>query len=265
MTSSHQHTPVVHAVWIGDTLGTIGAACLKSFRNNGHHVKLHAYGKITDLPEGVELSDANKIINEREVFRHSASGSYAMFSDIFRYQLLRKEGGIYIDCDIFCIERITIPENEYLFGFEDDENINNAILAMPKKSQLLEALIDTTQNNAFIPPWLKKSKKSKIKIKRALKGKVDKRELPLTTFGPNLVTHFVQKLGIKKSGQPADVFYPVPAERVSMLLDQGLSLTEISTARTKAIHLFNEKLKHHDLRNIPPSSPLGKLISNNKD
>jgi hypothetical protein len=54
--------PTIHALWIGQTLGKISSSCLQSFVMRGHKVLLHTYGTVSDVPEGVQCVDANKII-----------------------------------------------------------------------------------------------------------------------------------------------------------------------------------------------------------
>jgi hypothetical protein len=48
--------PTIHALWIGQTLGKISSSCLQSFVMRGHK------GTVSDVPEGVQCVDANKII-----------------------------------------------------------------------------------------------------------------------------------------------------------------------------------------------------------
>lgn len=43
MSDPNQNLPIIHALWIGDTLGKLSAACLSSFVQQGHRVCLHAY------------------------------------------------------------------------------------------------------------------------------------------------------------------------------------------------------------------------------
>ena len=87
--------PEIHALWIGNTLGDISRCCLKSFFLKGHKVFLHTYSKIEDLPEGIVCLDANLIIDKKNIFKHTETGSYALFSDLFRYELLKKVDAIY--------------------------------------------------------------------------------------------------------------------------------------------------------------------------
>src|SRR5690606_2869061 len=102
----------------------------------GHSVFLHTYNEIEDLPQGVVILDANLIIPKNKIIKHKKTGSYALFSDIFRYELLKKIDGLYVDCDVYCLKPIEKPESGYLLSFEDDKLINGAVLALPKDSKV---------------------------------------------------------------------------------------------------------------------------------
>jgi hypothetical protein len=72
----------VNAIWIGDPMGPLHAACLKSFMGVGYRVILHAYSRVADAPPGVEYFDANKLMSSESIVRHSKTGSLALASDI---------------------------------------------------------------------------------------------------------------------------------------------------------------------------------------
>lgn len=158
--------PIIHALWIGTKLGPISRSCLSSFIMRGHEVHLHSYGEIEDIPYGVTKVDANKVIPEDKIIKHNKTGSYALFSDIFRYELMRKVDGIYVDCDVYCLHPLTIPEHGYVLGFEDESLINGAVLRIPEDSILLRSLLDAAYSSKFIPPWYSSSRKVKLKIKK---------------------------------------------------------------------------------------------------
>jgi hypothetical protein len=138
----------------------------------GHTVLLHTYNEIDDLPEGVQCVDANEIIPQDKIFKHNKTGSYALFSDIFRYELLKKVNGVYVDCDVYCLKPLYIQNRDYLLGYEDDNKINGAVLALPKESELLSKLLNVAYDPFFIPLWYSKSKQRKLKLKKYLESVV---------------------------------------------------------------------------------------------
>ena len=134
----------------------------------GHSVFLHTYNEIEDLPQGVIILDTNLIIPKNNIIKHKKTGSYALFSDIFRYELLKKIDGLYVDCDVYCLKPIEKPESGYLLGF-DDKLINGAVLSLPKDSKVLSSLTNAAYDPYFIPPWYSKTKQFRLKLKKVIR------------------------------------------------------------------------------------------------
>ncbi|RKG33858.1 galactosyltransferase Lgt5 [Acinetobacter guerrae] len=257
-----ENLPVIHALWIGKKLGLISRSCLQSFVMRGHEVHLHTYGEIEDIPSGVIQVDANIIIPSDKIIQHNETGSYALFSDIFRYELMQKVDGIYVDCDVYCLKPLTIPKHGYLLGFEDDKLINGAVLRIPKNSDLLSSLLNAAYDPKFIPPWYSSSKQFKLKIKKFLGIGKTISDMPWGVIGPKAITYFVRKLNKTDLIQPIDIFYPVHYQCINQLCDSNLNINDITTARTSAIHLYNEMLRGINLENLETNSILSRLLRN---
>lgn len=111
----------VHGLWIKGALSPLELITIHSFLQHGYNFILWSYGiDNSNLPDSVILKDAREIIPENDVFfyRHHnqfghGEGSYAGFSDIFRYKLLYEYGGWWTDMDITCLKRL--PESDYFF------------------------------------------------------------------------------------------------------------------------------------------------------
>lgn len=256
-----QNTPI-HALWIGEKLGRISLCCLTSFVKQGHPVYLHTYGDIQDLPQGITICDANKIVGKEKIFKHKHTGSYAIFADIFRYELLKHVNGIYVDCDMYCLKPLNIPEHGYLFGLEDDNVINNAVLALPSNSLLLNRLTDIINHKNFIPEWYSDKAKKRLKFKDIIGLSKHISEMNWGVTGPEALTYYANDCQVNLLAQPIDIFYPIHYNRVSQLLTPDLSLNEVITNRTVAVHLYNEKLRQVDLTTLNPDSILAKMLIN---
>lgn len=257
--------PIVHALWIGDSLGIISSSCLKSFVMRGHSVYLHTYGNITDLPEGVTVQDANLIIPQDKIIKHRKTGSYALFSDLFRYELLKHLNGkgIYIDCDVYCLKPLSLTGTGYVLGFEDDSYVNGAVLALPPDSDILNLLMKAAYDPLFIPPWFSKKQQKRLKIKKMLGIGRKLEDMPWGVIGPRAITYYVKELGIEELVQKADVYYPVHYTKVKgYLMDPDLRLDDLITSRTRVFHLYNEMLRKVDLKKVPKGSVLYKMLHN---
>lgn len=106
---------------------------------------------VTEIPEGVIIEDASEIIPRHDVFRYKyknqfghGKGSYAGFSDIFRYKLLYEYGGWWTDMDVTCLK---MPDfnDEYVFRTHHSLPLVGNIMKVPPKSKLMKACYEEAQ------------------------------------------------------------------------------------------------------------------------
>ncbi|VEG13284.1 glycosyltransferase [Moraxella cuniculi] len=260
---TRQDLPSINALWIGEKLNAISTACLISFIKHGHQVNLYTYGEISNLPTGVHVLDGSTILDKSKIIKHQKSGSFALFSDIFRYALLSKiKNGIYVDCDVYCLKPLTIPEHGYLLGYENDSHINGAVLALPADSSMLNTLINLSNQPYFTPEWYSSYDKMRLRIKRLFGYANTLSTMGWGVIGPSAITHYAKKLNITNLVQPVDVLYPVQHHEVNKLLDPSLSIHDVTTLRSVCAHLYNETLKNIDLKQINPNCILAKMLYN---
>jgi hypothetical protein len=245
-------------LWIGPQLGPIAAACLRSFARVGHRLVLHVYDPPSDVPVEVELEDASRTIPRDRIFRHSKTGSFAAFADLFRYELLANGAGIYVDCDVYCVR--PLQHSDYLFGLEDDSKLNGAVLALPPSSPMLEALRGIARTPGFIPPWFPRRRRIPLQLRKLVGAPQKVADMRWGAIGPEALTYYAREFGVADRACPPDVLYPLDFRRVSLLFDPDLSLADLVTKRTTCIHLYAEMIRRHGKRSIPPTSPLGRML-----
>lgn len=246
----------VNTVWIGKKLGPVHAACLRSFVRNGHDVVLHAYGKPDDTPDGVRLFDANKLMGEHEIFAHKSTGSLSIASDVYRYRIQREGLGLYVDCDVFCVKPFI--DSEYIFSWESNVLINNAIIKFPANSELLHSILKASEDPYFIPPWLPNKKQRKMRIKKMIgRGKHISDQI-WGVIGPALLTHHVQRLGLENLAAPIDIYSPMYGLLSNLLFEEGLTVSDLVTSRTVGLHLYNSGLKGKEIK---PNTPIYEIIN----
>ena len=139
------------SLWIGDSLGPVERACLRSVMRQGHPLALYCYERPAGLPDGIEVRDAEAVIPRERIIRHK-SGSPALFANRFRYELQRRCAGIWVDCDIYLLAPLPIDE-VYLMGEESPGTINNGVLRLPSDSPLLPPLLALFEEKE-VPWWL---------------------------------------------------------------------------------------------------------------
>jgi len=249
---------VINSIWIGPRLGPIHAACLRSFVRLGHRTVLHVYERPDDVPVGVELADANALLPESRMIRHSATGSPAIFADLLRYELQKKELGLYVDCDCYCIR--PMEDTEYIYGWESANLISNAILKLPSGSPALDSLLAIKDSRALIPYWFSKRHQSYYRIRARLGWPVRLQDMPWGTTGPFALTWYLKEHGLDIHAATIDTFYPLHFGQIPLLLDPDLTIEDITTPRTRLLHLSHEKLKGTDVAQVPPTSPLGFIL-----
>lgn len=256
--------PTINALWIGSELNLIASACLKSFLKHGHVVNLYTYQDIMNIPEDINILDANQIIDSSKIFRHHKRGSYAPFSDVFRYNMLKYiEHGIYVDCDVYCLKPMTIPEHGHLLGYENPSIISNAILALPQNSELLNTLIDLTSQEYFTPEWYSNYDKFRLKVKRFFGYANHISKMGWGVTGPSAITYYTKKLQLTHLVQEVDILYPVQHHEVKdKLLNEQINIADVISERSVCVHLYNETLKYVDLNTIPSECILSKMLVN---
>lgn len=185
--------PAVQSLWIGGNLSRMEITSINSFMNKGHDYHLYTFGKVENIPEGVENKNARSIITDKS-FNYSNPKQRANLSDIFRYKLLREKGGIWVDTDIVCV-RPFVFEEERIFaservqrqnrlGFDVPEKPTNCVMKFQKGSNVMEYCYEETKNK-------------------------NPKNVEWTELGPKMVKKAVQKFNLKSSVFPFWKFCPI--------------------------------------------------------
>jgi len=136
---------IVHSLWIGSSLSPLELLTLHSFTHFGHEFYLWTYSELKiPLPPNVFIKNAEEIIPKSKVFKYRYSnqyghgkGSYAGFSDLFRYALLYKYGGWWVDMDVTCTRELSFNE-PYIFRSHHELKIVGNLIKCPPNSELME-------------------------------------------------------------------------------------------------------------------------------
>ncbi|MDP2154040.1 MAG: glycosyltransferase [Methylotenera sp.] len=138
-----------HLFWAYGKLTKLEQLSIVSFVKQGYEVNLWTYGDMPNAPKGVLVKDAREILDESEVFLNQR-GSYAGFSDLFRYAVLSSLGGLYADTDVIALKPASdLPKEAFLvteragtkinlknllrrvFGLQKADRINGNIIYNP--------------------------------------------------------------------------------------------------------------------------------------
>jgi len=216
LTDKNPADDVIHGLWIGTELSVMEHLSIASFLSNGHQFHLFVYSDVKNIPAGTIVRDGEEILPASAIFRYRDSGSYAGFANFFRYELLWKYGGWWVDLDLICLRRFQFSD-EYVIGSEPisdgGTHPTNAVLKTPPKSSLMDYLI------------------------QVCRGK-NPQALGWGETGPLLVADALRRLSLGECLQGSDVFCPLGWYEWDKGLDPTASVS--LEEPTRAIHLWNE-------------------------
>lgn len=115
---------IINSLWIGDSLSTMEKLSISSHLKQGHEYHLWVYDDL-EVPEGTVLRYAGDILGEESVFCYSGDkedggGSVSAFSNLFRYKLLKEQGGWWCDTDVVALKPFDF-DDRFVFASENLE------------------------------------------------------------------------------------------------------------------------------------------------
>jgi hypothetical protein len=247
----------LNSLWVGPELGYLEQLCLRSALAAGHSVRLFSYTPrdISGVPEGVDVRDAAEIAPKEDMLFPSGSGFEALASDFWRYRMLGKGLGAWVDMDLIFLRPLDLDDS-FIFGWQDSETVNNAVLAAPSDSEFVADLIELPKPNRR-PPWFGPKRTLQFWLKRLTQGDIALGDMPWGTYGPELVTYLVRKHRLERFVQAPDVFYPIPWPDAPILYEPADRAAALVTKDTRAIHMWHGRLG--ELAANPP--PVGSFIA----
>jgi hypothetical protein len=181
-------------MWHGSPLSVYEELSLLSFVKSGHEVELYAYDHL-NVPTGVKLCDANAVLSESELFSYKegwGKGSFAGFSDIFRYKLLFERGGIWTDLDVLCLRSLDDLPSSFV-GRVSKDVLGSGILKLPTGDELSKELY---QRSVALG-----------------------RNFQFGEAGQYLLTAVLQQGRFSCEVLPIKTFYPISWEEATVLID----------------------------------------------
>jgi hypothetical protein len=248
-------------LWIGKALGRIERACLRSVVRQGHSVHLYCYATPQGVPEGIDLRDAAEVLPESTIIRHK-SGSVALFANRFRYELQRRGLGTWLDCDVYLLSPLD-GQAPHLFGLESADWIANSILRLPADSPMLPPLLEIFEERS-VPPWLPWRAKAAAYWRLIGTGRSGLSRMPWGMAGPRALTAVARAHGAMRFALDQEVLYPAAWQDAAWIRDPAVTLEDMISTRSVAIHLWNERIKHFKDERAAPGSFLARLHQEGK-
>lgn len=229
------------ALWVGGELSYIKRLCLTSMLDTGHEVALYTYDGVPNAPAGVDLRDGREIMPERLVIKNKREGSFALGSDFFRYHMLQKRLGCWVDTDMVFVR--PLAPADYIFGYETEISIGIGVLKLPADCPIISEILAFAAKRPVIAPWWSASKKFR-QYRRWLLGRsrpVDCLEWGI--IGPLAVTYFAEKHNLHIKAASIDVFYPNSWVEHMDVFNPAIDITERFTQGTVGVHLWHTAIR----------------------
>lgn len=247
----------IQSLWVRGRLTTMEKLCIKSFLENGHEFHLYTYDEVSGVPGGAIIRDGREILSEDKIFTYQTEGfgegELAGFADWFRYVLLYKKGGWWVDTDVVCTKKFDFEKNKIMATTYTDDGrptASNCVMKLPKEDELLKYCIDICENI-----------------------RVDKIDFGDT--GPVLVKKGIERLGLQSYTVPPHVFCPINYHYFEDLVSPPIGFWKRLKRRfwhsipvgriresTHSVHLYNQMWKDAGLDKegtYPPGSIYEKL------
>lgn len=213
----------IQGLWISGSLSIMERLSITSFLAQGHEYHLYIYDDVQGIPAGATVKDASEILPRSAIFRHVATGSYGVFSDVFRYKMLWDRGGWWADLDVVAVKPFDV-DVEHVFATERDEFgrecLTNCVIKAPPRSEIIQSAWADCQDK-------------------------DLANMAWGVSGPNLMHRLLFRSSFHSRIVGADTFCPVDPDwwfqSVIPLKSSPLRDT------TLGVHLLNDKWRHHGL------------------
>jgi hypothetical protein len=228
----------LNSLWIGRTLPVLQRLCLASAVATGARVRLFTYEPVEGIPPGVEVTDANQILGFDKMIRHRESQSVALFSDRFRYEILAKALGAWIDTDLLFLKAPT-EDGECLLGWEDEKLIGSAFIWIKPGHPLIDDLRRFAADDYLIPPWLPTGRRTSLFFAKLLGRAKHVSDLDWGVIGPDLLTWLLQTNNMLPQARPKSVFSPLPWEDRHRISDGHFDWRALMKPETVCVHLWN--------------------------
>lgn len=253
--------PHIGMLWIGGDLSFLEILCIQSFLDAGHQVHVFTYGDVNNIPEGADVLDASLILAGPPFLRSKQNNSLALHADRFRLRMLAEIPGlIWADTDAYCL-RPWNPTSGHYYAYQAPNSVGAGVVALPKASKTLEALLEATEEEYFIPEWFPENRKLEMIAEREAGTPVHVSEMPWGVWGPTAVTYYLNKTGEIEHTLPEDVLYPVSFDQRGRMLWADVLSPEDFPEETTSIHFYSSRLRRMISRRHQGIAPEGSLIA----
>lgn len=229
----------VQGLWIGRSLSLVERLSIKSFLANGSDFHLYTYEPIENVPDGTTLKDANEIVPQEDFFV-SKKGGLAGFSDFFRWHLLDRRGGVWVDLDVVCLRPFDFGD-DIVFGYEDENgSIGSSVIGFPAGHFLARAMREACDDVNKLQPFDDVKAAVKKFARSIIYGK--KKSRAHTRYaepgGPAYFTKQLQHYGMAELAKPKRWFFPLSLKDWRKIFEPG-DYARNAVRDSYSVHMYN--------------------------
>ncbi len=234
--------PIAQSLWLQTKMTVMEHMCIQSFLNWGYEFHLYTYGEVAGVPEGATIKSAEEIIPVADIpellkdqYQYFYAGKRsALFADFFRIKLLIDQGGLWVDCDTFCINPFPTEEVEYMFCKVGEEPsgyylANSPMYARDKSSGFFLLAWEAIVRATTLPDY---------------KDPNFGTDITYNSRGPGMVAALVTYLDYERFCRPVDEFFSISADEYWKFLEPGRIA---NMGHLYSLHFWNRNWEIHNI------------------
>ena len=202
---------LLQTFWTGNPLGRLERAALQSYVNQGYTVDIYTYLPIAEFKKQIpsrahiRVHDAREILPEEKIFeftgrqekgKRTDAYTFLPFSDLFRFTMLHKKGGTWMDADVFLIKPIPASILKKPYVFSSERTIQKGAYKKKEPEIVDMGFIKVPGPKSELTTWILDHIPEKLDLKS-----------PFDYM--NLYRKGIEELGLQKYVLPAKAFLPL--------------------------------------------------------
>lgn len=234
--------------WFGDELRLVDRLCLSSMVMTGQRVKLFSHKTVKNVPEGVELLDAEPILPLSVLYQldpnfpdYKPNRTIVQFSDFFRVMLMKHSQGVWLDTDVYLVKQFHPDENKVWLARENRQRVGVSALYFPPDNPIISAFDDYLANGAGIPQWLGFKRRVWLPMRLKMKGQtILPGKLGITIFGNDGISRLAKQFGFFNQAKPKETFYYWTGREAENIFDPAFGLEPLKSADFIGFHIHKK-------------------------
>lgn len=236
--------------WYGDKLRMVDRVCLSSMVRTGQRVKLFVYGPVGNVPEGVELHDADAILPQSVLYRLDPDYpsfkpwlSIVQLSDIFRIMLMKHSQGAWLDTDVYLVKPFEPDPKQVWLARENRSRVGVSALYLPPDNPIIAAFEAYLRGDNPVPDWL--GFKRRVWQPAVLRYKglpVRPNRLGITVFGNDGISRLAKRFGFFDQAKSKETFYYWTGRKSERIFDPAYGLEPLDHPDFIGFHIHKKAL-----------------------